>query len=96
MKKLLLAVTLMLSTPAVAEITTSIDARFGVGYRSDPSNAQSNLQSLYEGRFTTSITHQADNGLQFRFDLGVVIGNIDTPRPRDYPALPNGSQFGLD
>lgn len=72
-----------LPLPAVAETTVihAIEGRFGVSYASDATGRQSGLQPLYEGRYTTSFLHQSDNGLQFRFDIGIIVGNMDPDRP---------------
>ena len=81
MRRALLALTLfstsLLTAPmASAEVTHHIDARFGVGYRSDASRSQSQLQPLYEGRYSATFTERADNGMTFRFELSVVVGNL--------------------
>jgi len=75
-------VTLAVSAaPALAEVTIthSIEGRFGVSYVSS-GDGTGRTRPLYEGRYTTTFAHQADNGLRFRFDLGVVIGNMDSDR----------------
>lgn len=80
MRPLVLASSLLLAAPAVAEVTHSMSARFGVGYRADQMNPHGSFQSLYEGRYTSSFTHQADNGIRFRFDFEIEVGNFDSPR----------------
>jgi len=86
MRLFALILPLILSGPAFADVTHSIDARFGVSYRQDPSNPTGTARALYEGRYTTSFTHRSDGGLRFRFDLGIVVGNMDdTRRPRTAP-----------
>ena len=79
-------------TPAAAEMTQTVETRFGVGYTSDPLQPRGGLQALYEGRYTASFDHQADNGVRFRFDLGIAIGNFDSQVPNPRPMrLPPGS-----
>ena len=76
------AALMLFAAPAAAETTVvhSVEGRFGVSYVSDPNAPRGGMQSLYEGRYTASFRHQADNGLQFRFDIGVVVGNIPSDR----------------
>lgn len=83
----LVALTLIALLPgaATAEVTHHIAGRFGVAYVADGQTGQSSLQSLYQGRYTMAIEHQADNGLRFRFELGIVTGNFDS---EDRPAYP--------
>ena len=87
MSRVLLPAALALLTlaiqPALAETTVihTVEGRFGVSYSSDPNTPRGGLQPLYEGSYTASFLHQADNGLRFRFDIGVVVGNIQSDRP---------------
>jgi len=83
MRALISILLILSSAPALADVTHSIDARFGVAYVDDPNNPQSGLQALYEGRYTTTITHESDGGLRFRFDIGVEIGNFQSNRPSE-------------
>lgn len=85
-----LAVLILASTSAQAEISHRYGGRFGVAYVSDPNNPNGTSRPMYEGFYSTAITHQADNGLRFRFELDIIVGNIDDPRPRhmQYPAPP--------
>ena len=81
MRRFLTAFLMVLATPALADVTHHIDARFGVSYRSDANAPNGRAQPLYQGRYTTTYTHRADNGMQFRFELGVVVGNFEPRRP---------------
>ena len=73
----LLPVLLILgAVPASAEVSHRIEGRFGVAYQSNPDGSGGTTQPLYEGRYTSTFSHTADNGLTFRFELGVVVGNI--------------------
>ena len=92
MRNIALALLVSLPSPALADViqsvavTQSVDARFGVGYRQDAANPNGTARALYEGRYTTTFTYGTDSGLRFRFDLGVVVGNMDdTRRPRVPP-----------
>ena len=76
----ILATLLTLSAPASAEIQHFIEYGFGVGYVRDPNLApQGRVAPLYQGRYTARITHVTDGGLRFRFDLGVALGNTESP-----------------
>ncbi len=83
---------LLLTTaaPAAAEVTHVVQGRFGVSYSSA---AGGQTQPLYEGRYTTTFSHQSDNGLTFRFELGVALGNIDERRP--WPVEPRTVSVGV-
>ncbi|WP_417597948.1 hypothetical protein [Pararhodobacter oceanensis] len=81
MRSLLMALSVTLASPALADVTHHIDARFGVAYQSDPNSPNGRVQTLYQGRYTSTYTHRADNGLQFRFELGVEVGNFEPRRP---------------
>lgn len=78
-----------LALPAFADIESGtgvehrVDGRFGVSIIDGP-NGTSGTQGLYEGRYTASFRHTADNGVRFRFDLGVAIGNFDSMDPPRY------------
>lgn len=91
MMRPILAALLMSSTalPAVAEVTIThrIEGRFGVSYASG-GNGTSPTQPLYEGIYTTTFAHEADNGVRFRFELGISAGNLDSDRrgPRSTPS----------
>lgn len=92
MRLFLILLSLLLASPVAADVTHSIEARFGVAYRSGPAGAPGRLQELYEGRYTSTFTHQSDNGLRFRFDLGVAAGNFEPnyPGERDPRRFVNG------
>jgi hypothetical protein len=79
-----------LTLPATADVTVThrIEGRFGVSYVRDP-NGSEHVQSLYEGRYTTTFQHDFDNGVTFRFELGLALGNLDSDQrgPR-YPYAP--------
>ena len=75
MRRLLPALLIVTAMPATAEVSHRIEGRFGVAYQSNP-NGTGTTQPLYEGRYTSTFSHTADNGLTFRFELGVVVGNI--------------------
>lgn len=68
-------------TSAQADMTHRYGGRFGVAYENGPTNPDGRTQALYEGFYSTQVTHQADNGLRFRFELDIVVGNINDPRP---------------
>lgn len=70
---------------ASADVTHHVAGSFGVSYLSDAQTGQSSLQPLYQGRYTLAADHQADNGLRFRFELGIVAGNYD---PEERPIRP--------
>lgn len=78
------------ASPALAEVmvTHSVEGRFGVSYVSS-GNGAGRTQPLYEGRYTTTFAHQTDNGLRFRFDLGVIVGNIEADRSDRRAARPD-------
>lgn len=80
MRAILLALAISAAAPAAAEVTHSIEARFGVAYSADANNPQGRMHALYEGRYTSTFTHQADNGLLFRFEFGIIAGNLDPDR----------------
>ncbi|MCW1930886.1 hypothetical protein [Pararhodobacter zhoushanensis] len=75
MRRLLPVFLIMTAMPATAEVTHRIEGRFGVAYQSTPDGGGT-TQPLYEGRYTSTFSHTADNGLTFRFELGIVVGNI--------------------
>lgn len=62
--------------PAAAEVTHNYEGRFGVAYQSDAAPGQSRTRPLYEGRYTSTFTQRSDNGLTFRFELDVIVGNM--------------------
>lgn len=83
LKMIAVPAALLLGAGAVQAETTvihAIEGRFGVSYNSDPNAPRGGLQPLYEGRYTTSFLHESDGGLRFRFDIGVVVGNIQSER----------------
>lgn len=84
------------STPALADVSYSVGGRFGVSYREDPTRPGGQMMALYEGRYTTSYSHQADNGLRFRFDVSVVVGNIPTDNRPDISGISAGIILGQD
>ncbi|MCB1406881.1 MAG: porin [Rhodobacteraceae bacterium] len=63
-----------------ADVTHSMQARFGVTYRSNAQGPNGGLQGLYEGRFTSTFAHQADNGLRFRFEIEIESSNFEPYR----------------
>jgi len=75
--------------PAGAEVTVThyIEGRFGVSYVSG-GNGTSRTQALYEGVYTTTFAHEADNGVRFRFELGISAGNFDSDQRGARPAAP--------
>lgn len=73
-----------LTPPAGADISHSVEGRFGIAYSQGPGNS-GRAEPLFEGRYTTTIDHQADNGMRFRFELGVLFGNIDPDRVHHSP-----------
>lgn len=89
----------LVTTPAMAEVTHRMEGRFGVGYTSDPAPGQPFAQPMYEGRYTMGIAHRADNGMIFRFELGVAVGNLPDRGDWRGPSAPNaraGATLGLD
>lgn len=76
---------LALSGPVLADVSHSIQGRFGVAYTQGPGATRGQAEPLFEGRYTTTFDHQADNGMRFRFELGVMFGNLDPDR-RPLPA----------
>lgn len=99
MPRLSLFALLLIAAPlqAAADVTVThqIEGRFGVSYATGP-DGRSQAQPLYEGRYTTTFAHDFDNGLTFRFELGVALGNFDpdTRGPR-YP-LPRSNPVGTN
>lgn len=81
MRRSLLAVPFLVASPSFAEVTHSIETRFGVGYTSDPNQRHGQMQSLYSGRYTSAFSHQSDGGVLFRFELGIEVGNFEPRRP---------------
>ena len=82
MRPILLALSLTaVAAPAAADVivTHHIEGRFGVAYTTDSSGA-SHSQPLYEGRYVTTFQHEYDNGLRFRFELGVALGDLPYDR----------------
>lgn len=75
MRRLLPAILILSAAPAAAEVSHHIEGRFGVAYHAT-GNGTGTTQPLYEGRYTSTFSHTADNGLTFRFELGIVVGNI--------------------
>ena len=76
---------LALPGPALADVSHSIQGRFGVAYTQGPGAAGGQAEPLFEGRYTTTFDHQADNGMRFRFELGVMFGNLDPDRRPQSP-----------
>jgi len=74
-----------LPVPALADVSHAIEGRFGVAYSQGPGATRGQAEPLFEGRYTTTFDHQADNGMRFRFELGVMFGNLDPDR-RPLPA----------
>jgi hypothetical protein len=85
MRLLLPLILLTLALPAQAEVTHTVEGRFGVAYRNDGTGAGQS-GALYEGRYTASFAHRMDNGVRFRFDIGVVVTNFEGPAPLAGPA----------
>lgn len=77
----LAALILCLATPAVAEMTHNYGGRLGVAYVSDPTRPNGQTRALYEGYYATTVTHETDGGLRFRFEFDIIVGNINDPRP---------------
>lgn len=71
---------LTLAGPVSADVSHSIEGRFGVAYSSGPGGIGGRAEPLFEGRYTTRLDHQADNGMRFRFELDVMFGNLDPDR----------------
>ena len=84
------------STPALADVSYSVGGRFGVSYREDPTRPGGQMMALYEGRYTTSYSHQADNGLRFRFDVSVVVGNLPDDNRLSVGGVSAGVVLGED
>lgn len=77
----LVALTLAAAPVQAFEVTHSYGGRFGVAYSSNA--GQDRTHPLYEGRYTLGTVHRADNGLTFRFELDVIVGNLPD-RGRDH------------
>lgn len=93
-----LPITLALMTLAApvqaVEVTHNYGMRFGVSYSG--SAGQGRAQNHYEGHYTTRLTHQADNGVTFRFELSIIAGNIpDDERRRPLAPLTGSVGIGL-
>jgi hypothetical protein len=70
--------------PAMADVTHHFRGRFGVSYVPDPNGSGMRAQTFYDGSYTARFTHETDSGVRFRFDLGVVVSNFESPRPRQW------------
>ncbi|MEZ5750997.1 MAG: hypothetical protein R3D60_03170 [Paracoccaceae bacterium] len=77
--------------PALADVSHSYGGRFGVSYQRDPNAAPGTTSVLYEGRYTTTFSHQTDNGLRFRFQVDLSVGNLAPRRPDDPSIRPSGT-----
>ena len=84
------------STPALADVSYSVGGRFGVSYREDPTRPGGQMMALYEGRYTTTYSHEADNGLRFRFDVSVVVGNLPDDNRLSVGGVSAGVVLGED
>lgn len=93
MRFLIPAFVLLSAVPAAADVTHSYEGRFGVRYDSAAPAGQQ-TRSLYEGRYTTTFTHQLDSGMRFRFDIGVLVSNYDSPRRPGPEPSPTGPDAG--
>ena len=90
-----LAALILAATPLNAlEVTHNYGGRFGVAYSS--TDGQSRAHPLYEGRYTLGTVHRADNGLTFRFEMDVIVGNLPNRdrRPDDRQSLTG--RVGID
>ena len=96
MRAILTALVLLTAAPATADVTYSVEGRFGVAYSHDAATGQTQARPMYEGRYTTTFSHQADNGVRFRFDLGIVVGNLDSVVPYPRPGLTDAPGFSAN
>jgi len=87
---------LLASAPALADVSYSVGGRFGVAYREDPAHPGGQMMALYEGRYTTTYSHEADNGLRFRFDVSVVVGNLPDDNRLSVGGVSAGVVLGED
>lgn len=78
LRPILSALLLTAAVPAAAQVTVThhIEGRFGVSYVSNP-DGTSQSQPLYQGLYTTTFAQDFDNGVRFRFELGISTGNFD-------------------
>lgn len=76
------------AVPAMADVAHSYGGRFGVSYQRNPNAVPGTTVVLYEGRYSTTFTHQADNGLRFRFEIDLSVGNITPRRPSEPTVRP--------
>ena len=80
----LAALTLAAAPVQAFEVTHSYGGRFGVAYSSNA--GQDRTHPLYEGRYSLGTVHRADNGLTFRFEMDVIVGNMPDRGPDRRPA----------
>ena len=83
-----------IATPSMADVTHSIETRFGVAYVSD--GAQSRTRGVYSGRYTSTFSHEADNGYTFRFEIELEVGNFSPNRRGEYYLRTSRQHFGAD
>lgn len=81
MRRLILTLPILFASPAVAEVTHSIQTRFGVGYVAHAGQSSGQAQPLYAGRYTSTFSQQSDSGLMFRFELQIDAGNFEPQNP---------------
>ena len=75
---------LLFAAPVQAlEITHSYGGRFGVAYAE--TEGRGRAHALYEGRYSLGTVHRADNGLTFRFEMDVIVGNMPERGPDHRP-----------
>lgn len=94
----LVAGALALPSAALAEIDHFFDYRFGVSHADSGAGAGgARTHALYEGRYTTRLSHQTDSGVRFRFDLTIAVGNItDRHPPETHPGTRRGNSISID
>ena len=65
-----------LALPASAQVTYSLDSRFGVTYERDSNTGESRMRPGANALLTMRLNHQFDNGLRVQLALGIDAGNL--------------------
>ncbi|MGY6534540.1 MAG: hypothetical protein ACXIVG_04260 [Pararhodobacter sp.] len=65
-----------LALPASAQVTYSLDSRFGVTYERDSTTGESRMRPGGNALLTMRLNHQFDNGLRVQLAVGIDAGNL--------------------
>lgn len=96
MRRFLFILPFLTANTGNAEVTYNIDTRFGVTYTSDSDQGSGRTQMRYSGRYTTTISHQSDSGVVFRFEFGIETGNFDQHGPAELGRVQRQISIGTE